>query len=136
MARGAWRVALFACLMLAVCGCGEQTVTIKGQLLLDGKALDLGALPKAGKDVPAFPPAVIFLPAAEPADGKGKRYRATLDINAGTYEVQLPPGKYRVSVFVPGLSAETPAPADTPNASSKVYELNASQSLNLPVQRP
>ncbi len=129
---------LVACLALSAFtgGCGERTITIKGQLLHKGQPLDLTALPRGVKEAPAFPATVIFRPATDSRERKGKRYRATVDMATSTYEVQLPPGKYRASVFVPGLSACTPGPPDTQDAPGKVYDLSADQSLNLPVERP
>jgi hypothetical protein len=128
---------LLTCLALCalVPGCGERTITVKGRVMHHGKPLDLGALPKDGKGAATFPPTVIFLPATDPQQGEGKRYQATLDLATGAYEVRLPPGRYRVSVFVPGLSATTPAPPDTVNAPARVYDLSAGRSLDLPVER-
>jgi hypothetical protein len=124
--------AAFGCLTLLAlaAGCGERKVTVKGRLLENGQPLDPKAL-RAGEGRPSAPPFVVFVPEAAAADRKAARYRAAID-EAGRYEVQLPRGRYRASVFVPRGSTRAQPP---PTEGGPVYDVTESTTLDLEVPR-
>jgi hypothetical protein len=77
-------------LLLAVPGCTPKVVKVTGKLVRNGQ-------------VAIFPDdayvTLQFIPVDQQA---GRRsYSATLNRPQGTYEVSLPTGKYRISLFVP-----------------------------------
>src|SRR5262245_47286077 len=127
MTRAAHAATLLTCLALAA-GCGERQVTVRGRLLQGGRPLDLRLCPKRAANGPSSPPAVTFIPATDRPGRKDDRFRARVDLDQGTYEVRLPAGKYRVSVFVPGTAGRPPRPEADP-----VYDLTGSRELDLEV---
>jgi hypothetical protein len=124
----------FAGLALLACvgGCGgERKITISGQLVQKGQPINVKALGKAKG--PSAPPMVVFIP-VEDKGSRPARYPAKkLNVETATYEVELPPGQYRVTVYVPGISSPT-APPPVKGGGGKVYDLQEAQTLDLEVK--
>ena len=83
---------LFVCSLVLVPGCGKRKVTIRGKFVKNGQ-------------VQTFDPqqyvTLQFVPAD--ADNARRSYSATIDHAAGSYEVELLAGEYRISFYAPPL---------------------------------
>ena len=79
------------CSLILIPGCTPKSVKVTGRLVKNGQVQTYS------EDTYVT---LQFVP-VEPADGKGRSYVATIDRPHGTYEVELPPGKYRLALFVP-----------------------------------
>lgn len=112
------RTGLLVGLLCVSIGCsGEpKPVTVTGRLLRNQTPLAVA---------PDTYVTIGFVP--EPATGN--TYPATFQQEDGTYSVTLPPGNYRVNVFV--LPANSKAPPPPPKAGPKVYEVKGNQQLDL-----
>ncbi len=83
-------IAFVACVLLAVAGCTPKTVKVSGKLVHNGQ-------------VATFTEDTYVTLQFIPVDAQAgrKSYPATVNRPQGSYEVQLPAGKYRVSLLVP-----------------------------------
>src|SRR5438094_243824 len=83
---------LLACAVLAlgVAGCGPKKVKVHGKLMHGKKPLRGNA---------REPIQVVFTAYDEKKPRRGAIYLATVDDKAGTYEVMVPVGRYRISVL-------------------------------------
>src|SRR5262249_50702396 len=77
-------------LLLALPGCKPKMVKVSGKLVRNGQVVTF-----AEEDYVTLQ----FIP-VDQEEGR-KSYPATLNRPQGTYELELPAGKYRVSLFVP-----------------------------------
>src|SRR5262245_58780036 len=114
-------------LVFCVCaaGCGPKTVKVSGRILKDGQPT-------------TFTKKTYVTLKFIPDDGKGDTVGAKIDNEAGTYEVDLTPGRYRVSLFVPPENFQAGdrrlLPPPTGGAGGdEVYDLTTSKTLDLPV---
>lgn len=126
---------VLACLMLAAPGCGKRKVTIKGKFIKKN-----GEVQTYGESEYVT---LQFIP-ADPDDAR-RTYTAKIDHAAGTYEVELIAGQYRVSFYAPPpidpRSPRTsvvsgPPLVGKPNASaldSTVYDFRSSTSHDIAV---
>src|SRR5262245_51253085 len=96
-------LACIAVLTLALPGCTPKTVKITGKLVRNGQ------VEMFAEDVYVT---LQFIP-LNPQAGR-KSYAATLNRPQGSYEVVLPAGKYRVSLFVPPKDFDMSKPEFTP----------------------
>jgi hypothetical protein len=101
-----------ACLMVAVMlpGCGSGKVRVTGKVLKNGQPL------KVSKDV------LVTLTFADP-DKKDQTYSAKFDYDTGTYQVEVPPGKYHATCIV-AEKGQPPLTAGK-DAAKKVYDLTS-----------
>src|SRR5438128_1999530 len=93
-------------------GCGPKIVKITGKLVRDGQTLQVS---------PDTYVTIMFRPEAQGAE---RSYPAKFTHATGTYEVQLPAGKYNVSVSVlppTQKGQKNPPKPPPPGAGAKVY---------------
>jgi hypothetical protein len=104
-------LAAAACLLIAVPGCGIKKVKISGRFVKNG------VVQTFHEDQYVT---LQFVPVETP-DGQRRSYPAKIDLTAGTYDVELVAGKYRISFFVAppqGSKPGTALPISKPNAGS------------------
>jgi hypothetical protein len=82
--------ACFACVVLALPGCTPKMVKVSGKLVRNGQVVTFSEETYV---------TVQFIPVDLQAGRKS--FAATVNRPEGTYEVHLPPGKYRLSLLVP-----------------------------------
>src|SRR5262249_43142722 len=80
-----------ALVLLAVPGCSPRKVRVSGRLVKNG----------AVQTYPADQYITLQFVPVEAGGDQPRTYSATIDHAAGTYEVELRPGQYYISVFVP-----------------------------------
>ena len=120
---------------LLLTGCaGSKTVKVSGKFLKDGQ-------PYSFPDQTLV--TLIFMPVDKP---EAPRKNAQVKPDLSGYEVEIPPGKYRVSFtafpadFEPGSSAapsgpmaKPPVPGSDSKGDGEVYDLTSAKKLDLPV---
>ena len=117
-----------ACLILIVPGCTPKTVKVTGKLVKNGQVQTFA------EDLYVT---LQFVP-LDPQAGR-KSYSATLNRPQGTYDVQLPAGKYRVSLFVPPTNSDMSKPEFVPppvgaaeNGPEYEFTKDTVQDINIP----
>jgi len=114
-----------ALLAFGVAGCSPSSVTVKGRVLKGGNPM---VVPKE-----TYVTLMFFPEVADPtAPGTSSR-SAKFDQQTGTYTVDLPPGKYRISLTVaePPKKAGNPYVPGAPFKPDKVYEFTKNQDLDI-----
>jgi hypothetical protein len=122
-------LAAAASLLVTVPGCGLKKVTVSGRLVKNGV-------------VQTFAPdqyvTLQFVP-VETQDGQRRSYPARIDNAAGTYDVELIAGKYRVSLFVapppgtPGGSAPKVGKPTGVGSDETEYDFTSSKTHDITV---
>jgi|GEM_PF-1503902 hypothetical protein len=126
-------VAFGAVLFMTASGCGPKVVKVSGRILKDGQAVTISDSDEQGMSMPMT---VVFR-----TESGGQSYPAKVDRSAGTYEVTLPAGKYRASVFVPPKGG-FPDPKDKKKGGppipkkdeGEIHDLSESKTLDLTVK--
>jgi hypothetical protein len=122
-----WAPISAALAVLALSGCSPSSVTIKGKIIKNGAPMTVS------KDTMVT---VKFDPQAKDEQAEGvKSHSAKFNQETGTYSVDLPPGKYKVTVSV-AMPPKTPGGPQAPTPPFKpdtVYDLTKSQDLDIEV---
>jgi hypothetical protein len=114
-------------LCLALPGCGRK-VKVRGKLTHGATAL---------KGQERQPLVVTFVPYQEGDKGPDKTYTAQVDQGAGTYEVDVPPGKYRIAVsrFTADLSDQFKG-AFSEGKSPIIRDVKGDETIDLDLSKP
>lgn len=125
----------FALVALLVCGCGgaaPKKIKVTGKFLKNGQPVTYT------KDTyvtliftPVIPKQLGNVPSTIPAN----TYPAKVAAELGTYEAEMPAGKYRVNFFIlePGAAPGKAPPPNQTGEWGEIYELTDSRTLDLPV---
>ena len=125
-----FRPAALALALVAAClaGCSPGVVTVKGKVLKGGAPM---VVPKETYVTLAFLPEEV----SDPKAAGVRSHSAKFDQATGTYSVELPPGKYKVSLTVarPPKKEGEPYVPSPPFKPDKVYDLTKNQDLDIEV---
>jgi hypothetical protein len=110
---------LLVCVMAYVLGCdGSSKTKVSGKLLMNGKPLSVSKQ------------TIVTLTFAPDVETKGVQTTpAKYARETGTYEVELTPGKYRVSC----LLRDTEKNQKIPTGPTKVYDLSSANVVDIDV---
>ncbi len=110
---------LLVCVMTFAFGCDSSSKTkVSGKLLMNGKPLSVSKQ------------TIVTLSFAADVDAKGVQTTPAKFIReTGTYEVEVPPGKYRVSC----LLRDTEKNQKIPTGPAKVYDLSSANVVDIDV---
>ena len=109
-------------------GCKQKQVKVSGRIVRDGQPMSFPSGEGMGQ-----PPVTLFF---IPAEGKQDRYPAKIDFQAGTYEVELPPGKYQASVYVAPTDPSKPSGPPPTAVQGDVYTFtDKSNTQDIPVPK-
>lgn len=117
-------LALFA---LTLSGCAPKSVTVNGKLLAKGKPFVVS------EDTYVT---LSFIPADATKDSAVTSRNAKFDPKAGSYRVEMPPGKYKTMLVIaypgkPGPDGKLNMPK--PIHFDKVHDLASSQELDIEI---
>ena len=125
-----------ALVALLVSGCGgsgaPKKVKITGKFLKDGQP---ATYTKDTYVTLIFKPIIPMKGNNPDGTAVATSYSAKVQPELGTYEVTVPAGKYQVNLFIPPPPNAPPGSVPSPTADNqgKIYDLNADQTLDLPV---
>jgi hypothetical protein len=114
-------------LVVGVAGCSPSSVTVKGRVLKGGSPMVVTK--------ETYVTLMFFPEVADPTAPGTSSHSAKFDQQTGNFTVDLPPGKYRISLTVaaPPKKAGEPYVPGTPFKPDKVYEFTKNQDLDIEV---
>jgi hypothetical protein len=120
-------VAFALLLVFLLVGCAKKTASVRGKLTDGPSALTAGERDRV---------TVTFCPYPPSAEVESPSCTAKVNQAEGTYEVQVPPGKYRISVLAFVGMTDKFQGAFSPTASQILRDVTGDQTIDLDLSKP